>query len=49
MFEGSRVLVPYAGSGNTLLAAFQNKMIPIGFDLGSIHRDSYITRLEEVI
>jgi ParB/RepB/Spo0J family partition protein len=49
--EGSRVLVPFAGSGKTLIAAFQAKMMAIGFDLGELHRDGFIELLqrEEVL
>jgi len=47
--EGSRILVPYAGSGNTILAAYQNKMTAIGFDLGSLHKEAYIARLTNAI
>jgi len=43
--EGSRVLVPFAGSGNTILAAYENKMTAVGTDLGVIHKESYIERL----
>lgn len=42
---GSRILVPFAGSGNTILAAYKSKMTCVGFDLGKIHKDAYITRL----
>jgi len=48
VLEGSRVLVPFAGSGVTLISAFQNKMMPIGFDLGQLHKDAFIARLEEI-
>ena len=44
-WEGSRVLVPFAGSGNTLIAAANNKMLPVGFDLSSIYKDAYVARL----
>ena len=44
-WEGSRVLVPFAGSGNTLLAADNVKMMPIGFDLSKDYKDGYVTRL----
>ena len=47
--EGSRVLVPFAGSGNTLVAAFQNKMIPVGYDLGEIYKEAFLARLETVL
>jgi len=43
----SRVLVPFAGSGNALLAAFDNQMEAIGFDLGGEFRDGYVRRVLE--
>ncbi|MBU2072781.1 MAG: ParB N-terminal domain-containing protein [Gammaproteobacteria bacterium] len=43
--EGSRVVVPFAGSGNTILASYKSKMTCIGFDLGKTHKDSYVARL----
>ena len=46
--EGSRVLVPFAGSGNTLIAAAQNKMVPIGYDITDEYRESYLIRLAEI-
>lgn len=45
--EGSRVLVPFAGSGATLVSAAKNKMIPLGFDLTQAYKDSYILRVKE--
>ena len=44
--EGSRVLVPFAGSGNTLISAIQSKMFPIGFDLTQAYKDSYIIKVD---
>ncbi len=44
-WEGSRIVVPYAGSGNTLIAAANQKMLPIGFDLTKEYRDAYVSRL----
>ena len=46
--EGSKVLVPYAGSGNTLIAAAGNSMIPIGFDLEGSYKESYILKVKEI-
>lgn len=46
--EGSRVLVPYAGSGNTLIAAAANSMIPVGFDLEGSYKESYILKVKEL-
>jgi DNA modification methylase len=39
--EGSRVLVPFAGSGVTLKAAFELHMIAIGFDKVQIFKDAF--------
>jgi len=44
-WEGSRVLVPFAGSGNTLIAAHNLKMLPIGYDLSEEYRDAFVARL----
>jgi ParB/RepB/Spo0J family partition protein len=44
-WEGNRVLVPFAGSGNTLKAAFNLKMFPLGFDLSKEYRDSFVSRI----
>jgi DNA modification methylase len=46
--EGSRVLVPFAGSGNSLLAASMNKMIPLGFDLTQAYKDSYVLAVDTI-
>jgi site-specific DNA-methyltransferase (adenine-specific) len=46
--EGSRVLVPFAGSGNTLISAIQNKMFPIGFDLTQAYKDSYVIKVDAI-
>lgn len=44
-WESARVLVPFAGSGNTLLAASNLKMLPVGYDLTQEYRDGYVARL----
>jgi len=44
-WEGSRVLVPFAGSGNTLVAAYNKKMFPIGYDLSSEYKEGYVSRI----
>ena len=43
--EGSRILVPFLGSGNTLLAASNLKMKGFGYELTETYRDSYILRV----
>jgi site-specific DNA-methyltransferase (adenine-specific) len=46
--EGNKVLVPFAGSGTTLISAAKNNMIPLGFDLTQAYKDSYILRVNEM-
>ncbi len=43
--EGSRVLVPFLGSGNTLLAASNLNMKGFGYELTETYKDSYILRV----
>jgi len=44
--EGARVVVPYLGSGNTLISAARNKMIPFGYDLTKAYRNSFIIKVQ---
>lgn len=44
--EGSRILVPFAGSGKTLIAAYQQKKFAVGFDLGQAHKDGFVELLQ---
>ncbi len=43
----ANVLVPYAGGGNTLIAAAKQKMIPIGFDLSEEYKEGYIIKIHK--
>jgi site-specific DNA-methyltransferase (adenine-specific) len=43
--EGDRLLIPFAGSGVSLIAAGQLKMIPIGFDLTQTYKDAFTIRV----
>lgn len=45
---GARVLVPFAGSGNTLISSMLNNMSSIGFDLTQSYKDSFTCRVQEV-
>jgi DNA modification methylase len=45
---GANILVPFAGSGNTLLAAMMCNMKPLGFDLTEGYRDGYLLRIKEI-
>lgn len=44
---GSRVLVPFLGSGNTLLAASNLGMSGIGYELTQAYKDSFVLRVYE--
>lgn len=44
---GSFVLVPFAGSGNTIRAAYNVGMKAIGYDLSGYYRPGYIARLKQ--
>jgi len=44
-FTGSRILIPFLGSGNGLLAAESLGMEGLGFDLSKAHRDSFLVKL----
>lgn len=43
--EGSKIVVPFAGSGNTLRAAANCGMIPLGFDLEQEYKNAYVGRI----
>jgi DNA modification methylase len=43
-FPGSRVLIPFAGSGNGIIAAHQSGMTSIAFDLTKSYRDSFLVK-----
>ena len=44
---GTRILVPFLGSGNTLLAASNLGMQGFGYDLGDNYKDKYIIRVSK--
>jgi len=47
-FQGSRVLIPFLGSGVGILAAHKLGMAPIGFDLSKSNKDSFLIKANEV-
>lgn len=44
-FTGSRVLIPFLGSGNGLIAAHQAGMSGIGFELTKAYKDSFLVKV----
>lgn len=46
-WEGSRILVPFAGSGNTLLAAANLGMTAIGCDKTKAYKDAFTVRVHD--
>jgi DNA modification methylase len=48
-FEGSRVLIPCAGSGSGIIAADACKMSAISTDINSDYKDSYILLLNDYL
>ena len=47
-YEGSRVMVPFLGSGNTILAAWHAKMNAFGFELTEDYRNSFVLKVNEL-
>ena len=47
-FTGSRVLIPFLGSGNGIIAADQLGMSPIGFELTKSYRDSFLVKVHNL-
>ncbi len=47
-FPGSRILIPFLGSGNGLISAHQLGMSAVGFELGKGHRDSFLVKVNEM-
>ncbi len=43
-FPGSRVLIPFLGSGSGLIAAHELGMNPVGFELSKGYKDSFLVR-----
>lgn len=43
-FQGSRILIPFLGSGNGLFAAEEVGMSALGFELGKAYKDSFLVR-----
>ena len=44
---GSTVMVPFLGSGNTILACDNKDMIGFGYDLGKEYKDRFVLKVYE--
>jgi len=44
---GSQLMVPFLGSGKTIIAAHENQMEAFGFELTQSYKDSYIIQVNE--
>jgi len=44
---GDKVMIPFAGSGNSLLACANLSMIPVGYDLSQEYKAGFILRVNE--
>ena len=44
-FPGSRVLIPFLGSGNGLIASYQLGMQGVGFELSKSYKDSFLVKV----
>jgi DNA modification methylase len=45
---GSRVLIPFLGSGNGLISAHKLGMSAVGFELGKSYKDSFIVKVDRM-
>jgi ParB/RepB/Spo0J family partition protein len=48
-FEGSRVLIPCAGSGSGIIAADKCRMSAVATDINGAYKDSYLIMLDEYL
>ncbi len=47
-FQGSRILIPFLGSGSGLIAAHQLGMTAVGFELTKSYRDSFLVKVHSM-
>ena len=47
-FTGSRVLIPFLGSGNGLIAAHQLGLSAVGFELSKSYKDSFLIKVNNL-
>jgi DNA modification methylase len=44
---GARMLVPFVGSGNQLLAAANKRVAAVGYDLSEVYKNGFVVRVHE--
>jgi DNA modification methylase len=47
-FPGSRILIPFLGSGNGLIAAHQLGMTAVGFEMSKAYKDSFLVKVHGI-
>ena len=47
-FPGSRVFIPFLGSGSGILAAYELGMSPLGFELSKSYKDSFLVKVHQM-
>ena len=45
VYPGARVIVPFLGSGNTLIACYKEGMVGFGYDLSEEHKRGFLIRV----
>lgn len=48
-FPGSRILIPFLGSGNGIISAMRLKMSVLGYDMSAAYRDSFLVKMHNLI
>jgi len=48
-FPGSRILIPFLGSGNGLISAYNLGMSGIGYELGRGNKDSFLIKVHNIL
>ncbi len=47
-WEGSRLMIPFLGSGSGLIAAHELKISAFGYELSSAYRDAFLLKVNSL-